>query len=59
MVFGGIAVISFVISGINFLTAFGNPAKIAQARQAFLWGVGGVIVGIFAYSAISVISKIF
>lgn len=55
MVFGVIAVIAFVIAGVLFLTAAGNPEKVQQARNAFLWGVAGVIVGILAFSIISII----
>jgi len=54
VVFGLIALIAFVISGILFLTAAGNPGKIAQARTAFLWGVVGVVVGTVLYSIITV-----
>jgi hypothetical protein len=55
IVFGAIAVIMFIIAGILFLAAQGNAEKVAQARQAFLWGVAGVVVGIVAYSIISVV----
>lgn len=55
-VFGLLAVIAFVIAGILFLTSNGNPEKIAQARNAFLWGVVGVVVGIIAYSIVEIVS---
>ena len=55
MIFGAVAVIAFVIAGILFLTAAGNPEKIVQARNAFLWGVAGVVVGILAYSIITIV----
>jgi hypothetical protein len=54
-IFGAVAVIAFVVAGILFLTAAGNPEKIQQARNAFLWGVAGVVVGILAYSIISIV----
>lgn len=54
-IFGAIAVICFVIAGILFLTAQGNPEKITTARNAFLWGVAGVVVGILAYSIITIV----
>lgn len=57
MAFGLIAVISFVVAGILFLTAAGNPEKVAQARTAFLWGVAGVVVGIIAFSIIAIIGS--
>ncbi len=54
-IFGVVAVVCFVIAGILFMTAAGNPEKIQQARNAFLWGVAGVVVGILAYSIISIV----
>lgn len=55
MVFGAIAVISFVMAGILFLTAQGEAAKITAAKSAFLWGIAGVVVGILAFSIIAVV----
>jgi len=57
IIFGVIAVIMFVVAGILFLTAQGSPDKIAQARTAVLWGVAGVVVGIIAFSIISIVSS--
>jgi len=59
IVFTVIVIIMFVIAGILFLTAAGSPEKVAQARQAFLWGVAGVVVGILAYTMITVVTSIF
>lgn len=55
LIFGGVAVISFVIAGILFLTSNGEPEKIKQARAAVVWGVAGVIVGILAFSIIAIV----
>ena len=55
IVFGLIALIAFVTSGIYFLTAAGNPEKVVQARTAFLWGIVGVVVGIIAFSIVRII----
>ena len=32
-----IAIVAFVIAGIMFLTAFGDPEKLAKAKSAFIW----------------------
>jgi hypothetical protein len=56
-VFGIIALICFVIAGVLFMTAAGNPEKVAAARHAFLWGVAGVVVGILAYSIVSIVES--
>lgn len=58
LVFGGIAVVMFVIAGITFLTAQGDPEKVGSARMAFIWGVAGVIVGLIAFSIIAIVSTL-
>ena len=58
IIFGGIAVVAFVVAGILFLTAGGQPDKVTAARSAFLWGVAGIVVGILAYSIISIVSSV-
>lgn len=55
IVFTIIAIICFVIAGILFLTSAGNPEKVAAARNAFLWGVAGVVVGVIAYTIIALV----
>jgi hypothetical protein len=55
IIFGGIAVIAFVVSGILFLTAGGAPEKVATARNAAIWGIAGVVVGILAYSILAIV----
>lgn len=57
-VFGIIALVCFVIAGVKFLTAGGVAEKVIEARTAFLWGVAGVVVGILAYSIISIIERL-
>ncbi len=48
--FIGFAVIMFLVAGFLFLTAQGDASKVAAARQAVLWGVVGVVVGVLAFS---------
>ncbi len=55
IIFGLIALIAFVVAGILFLTAGGDPEKIKLARTAFLWGIVGIVVGILAYSIVTII----
>lgn len=59
IVFEAIAVVCFVIAGILFLTAQGEPEKLKTARAAFIWGVVGVVVGIVAYSITEIITAFF
>jgi hypothetical protein len=49
-IFAGFAVVMFLFAGFLFLTSQGDAAKVAQARQAVLWGVVGVVVGLIAFS---------
>jgi len=58
IIFMGIAVIMFVVAGILFLTAGGQPEKVASARSAFIWGIAGVVVGILAYSIVAIVSSV-
>lgn len=58
ILFAGIAVLMFIYAGILFLTAQGIPEKVSSARQAFLWGVVGVVVGIIAYSIIAIVGSL-
>lgn len=55
IVFTGLAVILFVFAGIMFLTAQGDPTKLTTAKNAFLWGVVGVVVAILAFSIVAII----
>lgn len=57
-IFMAVSVIFIVYAGVLFLTASGKPDKLEQAKQAFLWGVIGVAVGILASSICNIIDKI-
>lgn len=57
-IFGIIAIVMFVVAGILFLTAGGDPEKVGTARKAFLWGVAGVVVGILAFSIITFVEAL-
>jgi len=57
LVFGAVAVICFLVAGMLFLTAQGSAEKIAAARQAFLWGVAGVVIGIISFSIIAIVAS--
>jgi hypothetical protein len=58
IVFTIIAVVMFVFAGVRFLTAGGEPEKVAQARGAFMWGVAGIVVGILAFTIITVVTSV-
>ena len=48
--FIGFAILAFLIAGFLFLSANGDSGKVRDARNAVIWGVVGVIVGILAFS---------
>ena len=52
-----IAVIAFIVAGVQFLTSQGDPEKISRARLSFIWGIAGIIVGIVAYSIILIVGN--
>ena len=45
-IFGIIAIIGFVISGIIYLTSAGDENRIATAKKAMTYSIIGVVVGI-------------
>ena len=45
-IFGFIAIIGFVISGIQYLTSAGNENAIETAKRNMKWSIVGVIVGL-------------
>ncbi len=59
VIFTVIAVICFVVSGVLFLTAQGDPAKIKIARTSVIWGTAGIVIGIVAFSVIRIIESVF
>jgi len=52
LIASGIIVILWVVTGILFLTAQGDPAKVKSARTALLTSVAGTVVVIIAQGAL-------
>ena len=46
---------SIIIAGILFLVSGGDAEKIKTARNAFIWGVVGIVVGLLAFSIVSLV----
>ena len=57
-VFALLAVIMFVLAGVSFMTAQGDPEKVKLARAEFMWGVVGVVVSILAFSMVTIIRNV-
>ena len=43
-------IIMFILAGIGFFNAQGDPTKVADARNFVIWGVVGMVVMILAFS---------
>ena len=50
-----VVIIMFTVAGIKFLTAQGDPSKLAEARNFVIWGLAGVVVIILAWSIMSLV----
>jgi len=53
----GIVLIFWIITGLLFLTAMGDPTKLATARKALIASVAGTVLVILAYSALEIIGN--
>jgi len=56
-IFAVFVVVMFVIAGIAFMTAQGDPEKLKTARSAFIWGVVGIAVAIIGYSIVAIVQS--
>ena len=55
----GVIVILWVVSGIWFLTAQGEPEKLTSAKRALVAAVVGTLLVIIAASAINIVGSAF
>ena len=59
MAFAGILCFIFLmISGIRFMTAYGNTEAITGAKKQAQWAIIGLLISILGYAIVSVISSI-
>ncbi len=54
-VFGALAIIGIVLSGITYLTAAGSEKQIQKAKKAFGYSVVGIIIALGGYVLIKTI----
>ena len=54
-IIGILAVIVIIYAGITFITAAGNPSKVAQAKTMIIYAVIGLAVAILAYAIVNFI----
>lgn len=55
IIFAGLVIIMFLIIGMLYLTAQGDPEKVRRANRTIIWAIIGVAVGILAYSAYNIV----
>ena len=58
MIFGFIAIIGFVISGIIYLTSAGDEDRQETAKRAMMYSITGVLVGLAGLVVIYAISNL-
>ncbi len=54
---GTIAVVVIIVAGIMYMTATGDPGKIATAKKAIMYAVVGLVIAILAYAITNFILK--
>jgi glucose uptake protein GlcU len=57
IIFGFIAIIGFVISGIMYLTAAGDEDQQEKAKNQMFWSITGVIVGLVGLVVLYAVHK--
>lgn len=57
-IFGALAVIAFIISGIQYLTSAGDEKSIETAKRNMKWSIVGVIVGLSGLIIIMAVSML-
>ncbi|MBT3864503.1 hypothetical protein HOE67_03685 [Candidatus Peregrinibacteria bacterium] len=56
-----VAVLSFamlIVSGVRFLTAYGNEEAATSARKMIIWSLAGLLLALFSYTIVSIITSI-
>ena len=53
-----VSLLMFIYAGFQFLTAKGEPAKIASAQKAVIWACVGIAVAMAGFSATKIIQGI-
>ena len=58
LIFGFLAIIAFIIAGVLYLSAQGDPRQIERAKKATYWAIIGIVVGLIGYVVINTIDKL-
>ncbi len=55
---GGLSLVFVIISGIQLLTAYGNPEAAGKAKKTLIWATMGIIVASLSYAIVRIIASI-
>jgi len=58
MLTAGVAIIYLIIGGYKYITAFGNPEGIQQAKNTVLWAILGLILALLAVAIVNYIGTV-
>lgn len=57
VIFGAMAIIGFVISGILYLTAAGDETKVDKAKNAMIYSIIGVLVALIGLVIVQAVNN--
>ena len=52
---GGIALVFLIISGVRFVTSYGNEEDIKKAKDQAMWAIIGFVVALLSYAVVTII----
>jgi len=55
---GGLAFVMLVVSGIRYLTAYGNEETATSARKMIMYSIAGLVLALFSYTIVKIIINI-
>ncbi len=55
---GAVALLFVIISGIQYLAAFGDPEKANKAKSSLMWALIGIIIAGLSYAIVAIIASI-
>ena len=52
---GALSIILIVISGINFATSAGDPARLKSAKSTLVYAIGGLVLSLIAVAVVNTV----
>lgn len=57
-IFGFLAIIAFIVAGVLYFTAQGDPRQIEKAKKATIYGVVGIVIGLIGLIVLKTIDSL-